>query len=303
MTSLEVISRTGMTSVDPSPDEVLTFLTVKEVLTWAAVPGEIAEEKTMQGALMLSLGATAAMPPRVIGAMSETDFQDILPKVQVDGQPPTPVQRTTAELFGRACRVASGTQLREAEFKAASDKAAAEAHALALAEAAKPPTSTAIVPTSKGRLVKLSTVINQTSEMEVSILEPGRLKQAYKRYYDVFKKEPPPDKELTAEQLSGLDALLNDPALPVPYLDFSIWGPHHHRMEKRIKLAGSTFDTSGRLRQIEIFGPPSFEAWSESYGCAETGFTMFNTVDLGNVLNYSSKTKSMPSAMDQLSGI
>ena len=107
--------------------------------------------------------------------------------------------------------------------KAARDKAAAEAHALALAEAAKPSTSTAIDPAIKGRQVKLSTVINQTSELEVGILDPGKLKQAYQRYYEVFKKEPPPDKVLTAEQLSGLEALLTDPALPVPYLDFSIW--------------------------------------------------------------------------------
>ena len=91
--------------------------------------------------------------------------------------------------------------------------------------------------------MKLSTVINQTSELEVGILDPVKLKQAYRRYFEVFKREPPPDKEVTAEQLSGLEALLTDPTLPVPYLDFSIWGPHHHRMEKRIKLAGSTFDT------------------------------------------------------------
>ena len=68
------------------------MVTLKEVLAWAAVPGDIADEKTMQGALMLALGATADMPPRVIGAMSEGDFQSIVEKVMVDGQPPTPVQ-------------------------------------------------------------------------------------------------------------------------------------------------------------------------------------------------------------------
>ena len=120
-----------MTTIDPSPEDVLTFKTVAEVLGWAAVPGEIDDEKTMKGAVMLALGATAAMPPRAIGAMSEADFLSVIDKAWVDGQPPTPVQRSTAELFGRACRVASGTQLRESEFKAASDEAAAESHALA----------------------------------------------------------------------------------------------------------------------------------------------------------------------------
>ena len=150
--------------------------------------------------------------PRVIGAMSEGDFLRVMDMVQVDGQPPTPVQTSTAELFGRACRVASGTQLRESESKAARDKIAAEAHALALAEAAKPSTSTAIGPARylakaakpststaigpaiKGRQVKLSTIINQTSELEVGILDPMKLKQAYRRYFEVFKREPPPDK-------------------------------------------------------------------------------------------------------------
>ena len=79
------------------------------------------------------------------------------------------------------------------------------------------------------------------SQMKTSKrLEPDRLKEAYANYNTVFRQMPPPGEELTAEQLTGLDALLKDVSQPVPYLDFGVWGPHHHRLEKKIKLQGST---------------------------------------------------------------
>ena len=40
----------------------------------------------------------------------------------------------------------------------------------------------------------MCTVVNQTSELEVSIPDPEKLKIAYQRSYEVFKREPPPDK-------------------------------------------------------------------------------------------------------------
>ena len=280
-----------MAGIDPSVDEVNGFASLTVVLDWAGVPGTADDDKTMRGALLLSLGAEEAMPPRVVGAMTEGDFSAILDTIKLDGAQPTPVQRTTADLLGRACRVASGLEPRLVEVMQRQKKAEEDLQNLAMAKATAPPppppSSTAAA--SKGRLVKLSLVVSQTAEQEVSILEPDRLKAAYKRYHAVFKRAPPPNRELTAEQLSGLDALLSDASQPVPYVDFSIWGPHHHRLTKQIKLAGATFDSNGRLRQIEILGPPNFEAWEESYGCLETGFIMFDTVDLGNILNYCTK--------------
>ena len=97
---------------------------------------------------------------------------------------------------------------------------------------------------------------------------------------------PPPNKELAAEQITGLCALLQDPSKPVPYVDFSLWGPYHHRLEKQIRLAGVTFDSNGNLKLIEIKGPANHKIWTEKYGCLETGLLMEDAVDLGNVRNY-----------------
>ena len=47
-----------------------------------------------------------------------------------------------------------------------------------------------------------------------------------------------------------------------------------------------SFDAQGRLRNIEILGPPNADVWIESYECLEVGFLMFDVVDLGNILNY-----------------
>ena len=53
-----------------------------------------------------------------------------------------------------------------------------------------------------------------------------------------------------------------------------------------MKVSGMTFDGTGRLRNIEILGPPNAEVWKESYECLEVGFIMFDVVDLGNIINY-----------------
>ena len=278
-----------MATAEPTDAELQDFATLAEVAAWAALPGTADDDKSALGALLLLLGAAITMPPRVVASLPEADFDALLQSWSIDGQPPTPVQRTTAAMFGLACRIACKTQKRQSQIeKEAADKAAnalAFAQAQASAQSQAQAQALALQPKNQ-RMVKLSTVVSQVAEQECSILEPAKLKQAYKKYYNVFKKEPPPEAELTEEQLTGLDALLSDASKPVPYLDFSIWGPHHHRREKWIKLSGTTFDSNGKLRQIEILGPPNDTIWKESYDCLEVGFVMFDVVDLGNIIEY-----------------
>ena len=283
-------------ALDPPP-EAGTWTTILQAATWAGLSGEPDDQKTELGSLLLRFGAKATMHPRVLGAMEEKDFEAVYQPPEggeaaqgwtIDSQPPTPVQATIAGLLGRACRIAVGTQKRSSEIEAALK--AAEEHEqqleIAKAKSSGAPPQQMIHAQPKGRTVKLSATISQSAEQECSILEPDRLKEAYANYNTVFRQMPPPGEELTAEQLTGLDALLKDVSQPVPYLDFGVWGPHHHRLEKKIKLQGSTFDSQGRLRHIELLGPENPDKWHESYACLRTGFVMFNVVSLGNIDNY-----------------
>ena len=281
---------------EPTAEEIAEWRTIQHVADWAGLTGDAADEDTPLGSLLLAFGATAAQHFRVLGAMLKDDFTAVVQAWQPGGHRPTPVQLTSAALLGVGARIACGTQRRaeviRAEEVAAVTAAATAANALALAKAAAPP-PLPIVPLAKARVVKMSTVIAQSSDQEVGIIDAAKLRTCYTNYQNIFGQMPPPGSELTSEQLSGLDALLTDPNQPVPYLDYSVWGPHHHRLEKRMKLQGQVFDGAGKLRPVEIAGPPTPEVWQESHDCAKTGFIMFDAISLGNLDNYAAHFMSL----------
>ena len=62
--------------------------------------------------------------------------------------------------------------------------------------------------------MKSNTILSQTRDKEVSILDPDKVNPANAR----------PDAEPTTEQLSGLA------------VDFAVWGPQGHHIQKKLKL-------------------------------------------------------------------
>ena len=103
-------------------------------------------------------------------------------------------------------------------------------------------------------------------------------------YCAVFKTQPPQQEELTHEQWSGLKALL-DRDLP-PYVDFAVWGPHGHRLLRKMRLSGLAFGEKGVLRNVEIYGPPTFAHWEACYKCLRTGLIGWKAVGLGRLEGY-----------------
>ena len=274
---------------EPTDAEIGGWATIQHVADWAGLTGDATADDAPLGSLLLAFGATAAQHFRVLGDMLVDDFTAVVAAWQPGGHVPTPVQLTSAALLGVGARIACGTQRRaeviRTEEVAAEAATVTAANALALAKAAAPP-PLPIVTLAKAKVVKMSTVIAQSSDQEVGIMDAVKLRTCYTNYQNIFGQMPPPGSELTSEQLSGLDALLTDPNQPVPYLDYSVWGPHHHRLEKRMKLQGQVFDGAGKLRPVEIAGPPTPDVWQESHECAKTGFIMFDAMSLGNLDNY-----------------
>ncbi len=70
---------------------------------------------------------------------------------------------------------------------------------------------------------KLNTVVNQSSDVELISLDGKSLAVAYANFKAVLGTVPPPDEELTAEQLTAAKTLLENDL--VPYVDFAVWGP------------------------------------------------------------------------------
>ncbi|CAK0891828.1 unnamed protein product [Prorocentrum cordatum] len=217
----------------------------------------------MRGALFQALGVDGSEHPRIIGALQAADFDTIVRAVQVrdpgggggaGGPPPlldpTPAQLSQAGLLGRACRVTVGTQ----------PSAAAAAAAQAAAQTA----------------VKMAGTINQTDDTEVDISDEHAIKIAYKNYHDRIGAFPPAEEELSKEQLSTLwEAFRSGGA---PYTDMAVWGPHHHRIQKKIRLRGVKIAPTGEVTSIELTGPADFEDWRACYAVFKVGCIMFEQI-------------------------
>ena len=271
--------------MDPTDVEIASFTTIAKVAAWAQFDGLHSDDKTPWGSFLALFGLGPVAHPRVIGATPVADFNTLIATWQIDGNPPTPAQATIAGIFGRTCRITAGTEDTIAQQK--KDKEDTRAHDLAVLQAKAASSAGIASGASKAqRVVKMSTVISQISEQEVVVLTPTVIKDGYRRYRKIFGIDPPPGAELTAEQLSGLHSIITDSSQPVPYVDFSVWGPHGHRVEKRVKLGGMTFDEKGNLRYIEINGPANFKMWEQSNECLKTGLIMLDSVDLGNLVVY-----------------
>ena len=144
--------------------------------------------------------------------------------------------------------------------------------------------------------VKLEKILNQYAEGEVEMLSDPEIQTRYARYFAKFGCMPHEDAEATKEQLTAVSYVLASGH--VPYADFSIFGPHGHRLQKRLRLQGTVFDPSmigsGQqvFRSVELYGPPNFRNWRESHVVVKTCFIMENAIDLGVVDSYAEKIES-----------
>ena len=76
------------------------------------------------------------------------------------------------------------------------------AHDLAIAQAKAPPLAPSPPAAGASGKVKLSVYCNQTSEVEVDILDAAGVTKCYDNYKKIYKLAPEPIKEATIEQLS-----------------------------------------------------------------------------------------------------
>lgn len=184
-----------------------------------------------------------------------------------------------AKLFFRACQLVAGTGESLQDLKARIQ--AAQGQAI-------PATPTQPAASSPARKIKLSAIISQIDDTELTVADEKEVLKCYARYEAVFGQgeRPAKDCEPTAEQLTGLQHLCKQGS--PPYADFSIFGPFGHRMMKRIKLSGYFIERDGTLRTVELYGPTNLGAWLQSYNVLMTVLVMIDAVDLGHLQKYRS---------------
>ena len=72
----------------------------------------------------------------------------------------------------------------------------------------------------------------------------------------------------------------------VPYVDFGVWGPNHHRLLRKLRTTGLQLHVGGTLKTIEVAGPADVHTWKECYKLLCTALLGFRAVTLGPLLDY-----------------
>ena len=272
--------------MDPSTQEISRFTDLNLIADWVGIPGTDTDVTSVRGALFTHVGVLATMHPRIVAIIPEAQFDGYIVSWALVGQiPPSPAMKAMGGLLGRIARITCGVQKTLAEEQAIAVATAAAAITAAAAAA----TATQAPPLAKVRSIKLANVLQQGNEEEAPIVPEADVTRGFKRYFGIFKCQPPEDEEITTEQLSGLSLLLAQ-GLP-PYADSALFGPNGHRLLSKMKMAGMKLMLDSTFQVVEYKGPSSFELWEECYAILRAGLLFLDAVELGPLDQYREKIR------------
>jgi len=264
--------------MEPTAEQLQGMNTLGTIMNWVPLPAG-----ALSDAFLAASGLTLASLPRLVAAIPLDEFDEFLTLTLGDVPVPlTPAQKSQIRLTGATCRLAAGltitmeqqraTAAAEAAFAAT---AAATAREAQLAAAASAPTAA----NTGERKIKISTILDQTSDAEAPALNEADVLSAFERYASRIGGTPPPDEEVTGDQLSALQSLVK--ARLVPYADFALFGPYGLRIRRKLVLSGLIISTDGILKQVELKGPPLLQDWIRCYRVLRTALIMLGEVTPG----------------------
>ena len=252
--------------------------TLSAVVDWVGVPEVLAQ------AFYEAVGATGQEHPRTLGVVSCDEMNEGIKELQVNNKPLTIVQKGLVRTVHRVCCLVAGTAAPAEETKELKDQIN-EVMKTVETLTQDVPTET---PSSKTALgnpqVHLKQVISQASEGAVPLVSQSDLLKHWDCFKKIYGRVPKPHEECTGDQLTGVNALLQRDM--VPYVDFGVWGPNHHRLLKRRRNTGLQLHAGGVLRTMELAGPPDLHAWLECYRLLTTALVGFEVVGLGPMFDY-----------------
>ncbi len=251
--------------------------TLADVAKWVGTPAEILE------VFYSGVGAAESDHFRLLGNVPEAKYDSVVEGLQVNDKPLPLATQGGLILIGRICRSLCGT---DPTARARSEEAWETVSKIAdsARQAADSAAAAARSVQGDGDLVCLREVISQAATNSIPKLGPEDLKAHYERFRGIFNRDPDPEEEASVEQLTGLHNLIKRDVCP--YVDFAVWEPYQHRLQKRMKLQGHTFGEGGVLRPVEMKGPADFKTWRESYQVFATAALGFGMVSLGALTDY-----------------
>ena len=143
---------------------------------------------------------------------------------------------------------------------------------------------------SSVRKRKLSAVIDQAADTEVSVMAEASVRDLFNRYDDQSDGAPQPHEEPTADQLSALSETLRSDS--APYTDFGVWGPFGRRQSKLLKFSAQIF-VGGELVTRMLTGPPNFTAWRACWRVFRVGMLVLGGAKAGPLDEYEERIREL----------
>ena len=158
------------------------------------------------------------------------------------------------------------------------------------------PTPAAAPPAGVGspigaRKIKLSALVDQTLDAEVTALPNGELQKMFEDYKTVYGDLPSTETEPTADQVAAVKQLLVSGSSP--YIDFGVFGPHGQRILRKLTFRTYTLNSQGEWAKRELPGPPDFETWFSVYRCMRTTFLLLKAASAERLDSYCEFIRSM----------
>ena len=242
--------------MEPTSAELEGFSNVDDIYTWSGLSAGRAKD-----ALHAVLGQPSNM--RIAAAIPVAVFRTMVAGWHVPDLPPanssspaTPAQQASAHLFLQACRLKMGLpwnldppppQVQHAQQQQ-------QLGGSGLGGGGAVPNVTL------KRVVKMSSVADQTMEQEITSKSSREVNALTKIYMTKLGGEPPPEEEPTGDQIAAVEALVNAELPPAP--DFALFGPFGEGTQRKLKFTQQCIQADGSFLTKEIVGPPNVSIWS-----------------------------------------
>jgi len=146
-------------------------------------------------------------------------------------------------------------------------------------------------PSNLRKRIKISTIMDQGSDMEVDMLSATEI-TARRRVWFVAQGDHPREmQEVTDEQLSALSRILE--AGLNPKIDMGIWGPHGERIERINKFRSWISAPDGGGRYVEVPGAACLDQWLACWEVYRTAMIMEQAVSAATLDKYMGDFRDM----------
>ena len=253
----------------PAPPTMLAWGTLAAVRDWAALPAHVLNALLVElgDADLTNLAVFAAIPPDVIRDVVARPLQvnpgDALRNI-------TAIEAARLNLMVNAIRARFQMPLFDILLPTpAAGAGPAGGGGGAGAPLGMAPQTPGVSAVNK---VKLGSVLDQSLDGEVVLLEPATLAEFRQHYNAIMGGNPIDSQEVTDAQLTALSSRCATGQCP--YADFGVWQKHGTRVERRLKFTAHFQDNDGTWRTRELPGPENLEVWGEAWAVFKTAAIM-----------------------------